>query len=85
MKKEYLLKLIEQTDKNDVSRRFDTSDDTFQSYLNRLFNGDGNEEKNFYAKDSSSRLSCLCFYSWMKGGGINLNDTLYNPQIQIFK
>jgi hypothetical protein len=77
MKKENLLKLIEQTDTNDVSKRFDTSDDTFQSYLKRLFNGDGNEEKNFYAKDSSSRLSCLCFYSWMKGGGINLNGTLF--------
>lgn len=57
------------------------NDDILEYHLTRLFSGSGNEASHFTAKDSSSRLCFLCFFWWMRNGGLEfpgINDVKFS-------
>jgi hypothetical protein len=65
-----LIEKLAKIEEGKVQKRFALENDgNFKHNIERLFNGSGDESSKFYAVDSSSRLSFLCFSSWIEKNG----------------
>lgn len=70
MTRKDLIKELAEIEEGKVQKRFALENDgNFKHNIERLFNGSGDESSKFYAVDSSSRLSFLCFSSWIEKNG----------------
>jgi hypothetical protein len=68
-RKDDLIKELGEIKEGKVKEEFALSDKKFEYNIWRLFSGSGSEGSKFYSKESSSRLSFLCFSSWIEKNG----------------